>query len=65
MFASRINSLRKSRIFAPFVNKLNKRLSSGESNQQTAYYIGGIAALVFGLSYASVPLYKVFCQVWS
>lgn len=30
---------------------------------KTAYYMGGIALLVFGLSYASVPLYKVFCQM--
>lgn len=26
-------------------------------------YMAAIAAAVFGLSYASVPLYKVFCSV--
>lgn len=63
MFAARINRLRSTKICTPFVNKFEKRFNSGESNKQTAYYVGGIVALVFGLSYASVPLYKVFCQV--
>lgn len=28
-----------------------------------AYYTAGVAILVFGVSYASVPLYQVFCQM--
>ena len=28
-----------------------------------AYYMGAVAVFIFGLSYASVPLYKLFCQV--
>lgn len=34
-----------------------------EGNMKTAYYIGAAALFVFGLSYASVPLYKVFCSL--
>jgi cytochrome c oxidase assembly protein subunit 11 len=34
-----------------------------DSNMKTAYYIGAAALFVFGLSYASVPLYKVFCSL--
>lgn len=32
-------------------------------NTKTAYYMTSLAIAVFGLSYASVPLYKVFCQM--
>jgi len=32
-------------------------------NESSAYKLGAIVVFVFGLSYASVPLYKVFCQV--
>lgn len=28
-----------------------------------AYYMGSVAIFVFGVAYASVPLYKVFCQM--
>ena len=28
-----------------------------------AYYAGALAVFVFGVSYASVPLYKVFCSM--
>lgn len=41
--------------------KYNKVL--GDNHAKVAYYIGATAVFVFGLSYASVPLYKVFCQV--
>lgn len=34
-----------------------------DKNKQVAYYATGLAILVFGVSYASVPLYKMFCQV--
>ena len=37
--------------------------SGDEQNKHVAYQMAGIAVLVFGLAYASVPLYKVFCQV--
>lgn len=42
-------------------NKYNKVLQ--DDHAKVAYYVGATAVLVFGLSYASVPLYKVFCQV--
>jgi cytochrome c oxidase assembly protein subunit 11 len=34
-----------------------------EMNSKLGYYFSAIAIFVFGLSYASVPLYKVFCQM--
>jgi len=37
--------------------------SSDNQHTQVAYYMGAVAVFVFGLSYASVPLYKVFCQM--
>jgi len=37
--------------------------SSDDQHARVAYQMGGIAILVFGLAYASVPLYKVFCQM--
>eukprot|EP01038_Epipyxis_sp_PR26KG_P009156 gene9156-12352_t len=37
--------------------------SNKEMNHQVAYYITTVVVFVFGLSYASVPLYKVFCQM--
>lgn len=49
-----------------------QRLSSGkqaagqataEKNMKLAYYMGTMVVFVFGLSYAAVPLYKVFCQM--
>lgn len=51
-----------------------KKLSSGgkrnsqrdnmnNMNMRVAYYAGAVAVTIFGISYASVPLYKVFCQV--
>jgi len=37
--------------------------SERSSNISLAYGVSAVAVLVFGLSYASVPLYKVFCQM--
>lgn len=34
-----------------------------ESNRATALHITAAVVFVFGVSYASVPLYKIFCQV--
>ncbi len=34
-----------------------------EEHRRVAYNMGAVAVFVFGLSYASVPLYKLFCQV--
>lgn len=58
--------------FNKFGNNINigrRRFSSQasppekETNMRTMYYMASIAVFVFGLSYASVPLYKLFCQV--
>lgn len=34
------------------------------STRSTLYYIAALGVLAFGLSYAAVPLYRIFCQVW-
>ena len=45
-------------------NRSGSRSGEGEEeHQRVAYYMGAVAVFVFGLSYASVPLYKLFCQV--
>lgn len=48
-------------------NSSNRGTSSSDykenGNESSAYKLGAIVVFVFGLSYASVPLYKVFCQV--
>lgn len=46
------------------MNTNTKRSNSrNEDNQTMAYYMSAIAVFVFGVSYASVPLYKAFCQM--
>jgi cytochrome c oxidase assembly protein subunit 11 len=42
-------------------NKDKKNME--ETNTAVAYYVATAAVFIFGLSYASVPLYKAFCQV--
>ncbi len=37
--------------------------SPGRSNGRTAFVIAAVAFAMLGMSYASVPLYKMFCQV--
>jgi cytochrome c oxidase assembly protein subunit 11 len=44
-----------------FSNGNGERLK--EAHKKVAYYSAGIVVFVFGLSYASVPLYKAFCQM--
>ncbi|RYG64290.1 cytochrome c oxidase assembly protein [archaeon] len=41
----------------------NARDQRKSDNKKVAYYLGAATVLVFGLSYAAVPLYKVFCQM--
>lgn len=41
----------------------NNYNNNSDMNTKTAYYMTSLAIAVFGLSYASVPLYKVFCQM--
>jgi hypothetical protein len=35
----------------------------GEKNRSTVYYVVALGVLVGGMSYAAVPLYRLFCQV--
>ena len=44
-------------------NNRNNNNNNSDMNTKTAYYMTSLAIAVFGLSYASVPLYKVFCQM--
>lgn len=36
---------------------------TAKKKKSTVYYIGAIGILAVGLSYAAVPLYRIFCQV--
>ena len=40
-----------------------RHTTQAEKNRSTFYYLAGIGILVVGLSYAAVPLYRIFCQV--
>lgn len=37
--------------------------ATGRSRRSTLYYIAAAGVLALGLSYAAVPLYRIFCQV--
>ncbi|XP_046639700.1 cytochrome c oxidase assembly protein COX11, mitochondrial-like [Daphnia pulicaria] len=37
----------------------------GEKNRSTVYYVVALGVLVGGMSYAAVPLYRLFCQSYS
>lgn len=41
----------------------NKASGQDEQNMKIAYYGATVAVFVLGITYASVPLYKVFCQM--
>jgi len=43
--------------------KISQGKLNDDGNISIAYYMGAIAVFVFGVSYASVPLYKAFCQM--
>ncbi|KAK8379245.1 hypothetical protein O3P69_019232 [Scylla paramamosain] len=38
---------------------------SGQGTRSTLYYIAALGVLTLGLSYAAVPLYRIFCQAYS
>jgi cytochrome c oxidase assembly protein subunit 11 len=43
--------------------KNHQRKFPDADNVNAAYAVGAVVAFIFGLSYASVPLYKVFCSM--
>ncbi len=45
-----------------YSNHANKNQSSSKG-KSTVYYVVALGVLVGGLSYAAVPLYRLFCQV--
>ena len=46
-----------------FFSAGNFHKKQNEKNKAVAYYTVTVVVMVFGLSYASVPLYKMFCQM--
>ena len=50
-------------MFPKSKTKQKKATNERDEHQRVAYYMSALAVCVFGLSYASVPLYKVFCQM--
>lgn len=53
-----------------YYNSLSRRYSSNNNYQNvktrsTLYYITAAGVLTVGLSYAAVPLYRMFCQSYS
>lgn len=47
-------------------SKLNQKDSSrNEKIKSTLYYVSAAGVLTVGLSYAAVPLYRMFCQAYS
>nr|CAG4647502.1 EOG090X0GO2 [Megafenestra aurita] len=45
--------------------RTNRQYHGGERNRSTVYYVVALGVLVVGLSYAAVPLYRLFCQSYS
>ncbi|KAA0203414.1 hypothetical protein HAZT_HAZT004542 [Hyalella azteca] len=43
----------------------SQRESQEKNLRSTLYYVAAVGVLVFGLSYAAVPLYRIFCQAYS
>ncbi|CAI6363849.1 unnamed protein product [Macrosiphum euphorbiae] len=59
-------------LHCPLNALFNKRLHNTSSNsaqkkriRSTVYYLSSLGVLTVGLSYAAVPLYKMFCQAFS
>lgn len=46
-----------------FSNQPPKKSRVNEANLKSAYLLAGLGIFILGVSYASVPLYKIFCQV--
>jgi len=47
----------------PSTDKTKPAASVQSSNKRVALFCGGLALSMVGLAYASVPLYRIFCQV--
>lgn len=58
---------------AGFLGALRRNLATGPGRggrqdhrlRSTVYYVGAIGVLAVGLTYAAVPLYRIFCQAYS
>jgi len=59
----RVNSFVRSFCTSRYRNSNKSGYQGGEKNRSTVYYVVALGVLVGGLSYAAVPLYRIFCQV--
>ena len=50
-------------IWSPYLFKSFSSHQRQSANQRTVTYMIAVAIMVVGLSYAAVPLYRLFCQV--
>lgn len=50
-------------IWSPYLFKSFSSHQRQSANQHTVTYMIAVAIMVVGLSYAAVPLYRLFCQV--
>lgn len=62
---SLLDSSKPSVILSQFRNAGNGAPKGNRNFRSTAYYFAGIGVLTVGLSYAAVPLYRMFCAAYS
>ena len=48
-----------------FTVKEEKHISSKERNRTTMMYVASAVIVTVGATYAAVPLYRIFCQVYN
>lgn len=58
-----MNNIKNNRYRRNFSSENNKTNATDEGNTKWLYYTTTIVIFTFGLTYASVPLYKVFCTM--
>lgn len=63
-----LDSNRSHRLFSQFRKYSDQnpwKKSQEVRKKSTVYYFGAVGVLCVGLSYAAVPLYRMFCQAYS
>lgn len=55
--------IRKNVISAPFTARFYQNTKSRTGNTTAVLYVTAIGIFMVGMSYAGVPLYRMFCQV--
>ena len=59
----KLDSQAMNRKFCKSNKSQNNQEDLNSKNMDVAYYMTALSIAIFGLSYASVPLYKAFCQM--